>query len=138
MLFTKELARRGEGSGVSENCLGPSAQQNWTWFQVTVYSLHPGVIATDLARHVRDTFGPIGSCMAAVSKPFIRWITSHSLKYLSISTPWETFLHHVLDCVHIRTVESGAQTTIYCAVDEKIADHNGRSVFGLFIILMCP
>merc|ERR1712241_1167267 len=74
----KELARRGEGSGV------------------TVYSLHPGVIATDLARHVRETFGPIGSCMAAVGRPFIR------------------------------TVESGAQTTIYCAVDEKIADHNGR------------
>merc|ERR1719412_1832737 len=78
VLFSKELARRGEGSGVN------------------VYSLHPGVIATDLARHVRDTFGPIGSCMAAVAKPFIR------------------------------TVESGAQTTIYCAVDEKIADHNGR------------
>ena len=33
---------------------------------------------------------------------------------------------------HIRTVESGAQTTIYCAVDEKIADHNGRSVICLF------
>jgi len=78
VLFTKELARRGEGSGV------------------TVYSLHPGVIATDLGRHARDTFGPIGSCMMAVAKPFIR------------------------------TVESGAQTTIYCAVDEKIAEHNGR------------
>jgi len=26
----------------------------------------------------------------------------------------------------IRTVESGAQTTIYCAVEEKIAEHNGR------------
>merc|ERR1712192_378898 len=78
VLFTKELARRGEGSGV------------------TVYSLHPGVIATDLGRHARDTFGPIGSCMMAVAKPFIR------------------------------TVESGAQTTIYCAVEEKIAEHNGR------------
>merc|ERR1719336_1698531 len=42
ILFSKELARRGDGSGV------------------TVYSLHPGVIATDLGRHVRDTFEHIG------------------------------------------------------------------------------
>ena len=33
------------------------------------------------------------------------------------------------NCFHARTVESGAQTTIYCAVEEKIAEHNGRSVF---------
>ena len=33
------------------------------------------------------------------------------------------------NCFRARTVESGAQTTIYCAVEEKIAEHNGRSVF---------
>jgi len=78
ILFTKELARRGEGSGV------------------TVYALHPGVINTDLSRHVSDTFGPLGQCMLVLGKPFIR------------------------------TVASGAQTTIYCAVEESIADHSGR------------
>ena len=66
--------------------------------------------------------------MAAVSKPFIRWKNSHSLKDLSISTPWRPFY---INCIHIRTVESGAQTTIYCAVEEKIAEHNGRWVFGV-------
>merc|ERR1711890_113050 len=71
ILFSKELARRGEGSGVS------------------VYSLHPGVINTDLSRHIR-------SCLFWVAKPFIR------------------------------TVESGAQTTIYCAVEESIKEHSGR------------
>ena len=78
VLFTTELARRGEGSGV------------------TVYSLHPGVIATDLGRHARDTFGPLGACIMALSKPFIK------------------------------TVESGAQTTIYCAVEESISEQSGR------------
>jgi len=78
ILFTKELARRGEGSGV------------------TVYSLHPGVINTDLGRHIKDTFGPLGQCMFSLMKPFIK------------------------------TVASGAQTTLYCAVDESIAEHSGR------------
>ena len=78
ILFSKELARRGEGSGV------------------TVYSLHPGVINTDLGRHASDTFGPIGGCVMAMAKPFIK------------------------------TVASGAQTTIYCAVEESIAEHSGR------------
>merc|ERR1712002_525683 len=54
ILFTKELARRGEGSGV------------------TVYALHPGVINTALSRHVSDTFGPLGQCMLVLGKPFIR------------------------------------------------------------------
>ena len=40
VLFTRELARKGEGSGVN------------------AYALHPGVIATELGRHmqVRDGF----------------------------------------------------------------------------------
>lgn len=78
ILFSAELARRGEGSGVS------------------VYSLHPGVIGTDLGRHMGDTYGPIGACMMAMTRPFIK------------------------------TVESGAQTSIYCAVEESITEHSGR------------
>jgi len=77
ILFTKELARKGEGSGVN------------------AYALHPGVINTELGRHLKDTFGPF-VCLWKVAMPFIK------------------------------TPESGANTTIYCAVDESIADHNGR------------
>lgn len=77
ILFTKELARKGEGSGVN------------------AYALHPGVINTELGRHLQDTFGPL-VMLWKVAMPFIK------------------------------TPESGANTTIYCAVDESIADHNGR------------
>ena len=78
ILFTKELARRGEGSGV------------------TVYALHPGVVATELGRHMGDTFGCIASCIMGCIRPLLK------------------------------TPEHGAQTTIYCAVDESIAEHSGR------------
>lgn len=77
VLFTKELARKGEGSGVN------------------AYALHPGVINTELGRHLKDTFGPV-AIMFRCFMPFIK------------------------------TPESGANTTIYCAVEESIADHNGR------------
>ena len=78
ILFTKELARRGEGTGVH------------------AYALHPGVVATELGRHMGDTFGCLGSCMMSCVRPVLK------------------------------TPEHGAQTTIYCAVDQGIADHNGR------------
>jgi len=77
ILFTKELARKGEGSGVH------------------AYALHPGVIATDLGRHLEDMNG----CMRCIWKCFAPFI---------------------------KTPESGANTSIYCAVEESIADHNGR------------
>merc|ERR1719232_1978631 len=66
VLFTKELARKGEGSGVN------------------AYALHPGVIKTELGRHM-EGMGPV-----------------------------------------MKTPENGANTTIYCSVEESIADHNGR------------
>jgi len=77
VLFTKELARKGEGSGV------------------TAYALHPGVIATDLGRHMEDM-----NC-------FTRMM-------------WRCF------APMIKTPESGANTTIFCAIHPSIADHNGR------------
>ena len=77
VLFTKELGQRLEGSGVC------------------AYSLHPGVVATDLARHVGATFGPLGSCAVAMIRPFIK------------------------------TAKSGAQTSIYCAVDAAVKEDNG-------------
>jgi len=77
VLFTKELARKGEGSGVN------------------AYALHPGVIKTELGRHM-EGMGPIMKMMWRCCGAFIK------------------------------TPESGANTTIYCSVEESIADHNGR------------
>ena len=39
ILFTRELAKRLEGTGV------------------TTYALHPGVVMTELGRHIEDKFG---------------------------------------------------------------------------------
>ena len=78
VLFSSELARRTEGSGV------------------TTYCLHPGVVATDLARHLVDTFGPVLGRLLALAKPLLK------------------------------TVESGAQTSIHCAVEEAVGGHTGR------------
>jgi len=78
ILFTKELARRGEGSGV------------------TAYALHPGVVATELGRHMGDTYGCIATCIMGFIRPLLK------------------------------TPENGAQTTIFCAVDESISEHSGR------------
>lgn len=59
---------------------------------VTVYALHPGVIATELGRHLNRVFAFL----------------------------WRTFFAYF-----IKTPEQGAQTTIYCAVDEKCAHETG-------------
>ncbi|XP_029355000.1 retinol dehydrogenase 13 [Echeneis naucrates] len=77
VLFCKELAARLQGTGV------------------TVYSLHPGVIKTELGRHLYPT---LASWKKAIVKPFM----------LLVKRPWE-----------------GAQTTIYCAVDESLANVSG-------------
>ena len=78
VLFTVELARRLEGTGVSAYCL------------------HPGVIGTDLGRHIIDSYGILARVGALLTWPFLK------------------------------SVEAGAQTTIYCSVEETIAGHTGR------------
>jgi len=78
VLFTKELARKGDGSGV------------------TVYALHPGVINTELGRHIKDTYGTLAEFAFKMAGPFIK------------------------------TAVNGAQTSIYCAVDEGLADKSGK------------
>ncbi|KAJ7999357.1 hypothetical protein DPEC_G00193560 [Dallia pectoralis] len=77
VLFSKELAARLKGSGV------------------TVYSLHPGVIRTELVRHLWPS---MALWKRLVAQPFM----------MLIKSPWE-----------------GAQTTIYCAVDEVEASNTG-------------
>lgn len=79
ILFTKELARRLEGT------------------EVTSYSVHPGVVQTNLGRHV-------GTTLAL----------------------WKRALLYPLVILAFKTPQQGAQTTIYCAVQEGIEQYNGR------------
>ncbi|XP_062402568.1 retinol dehydrogenase 13-like isoform X2 [Sardina pilchardus] len=77
VLFSRELSRRLQGTGVN------------------VYSLHPGIIHTELGRH----FWPkLALWKRILYQPFV----------LLIKTPTE-----------------GAQTTIYCAVEESLANESG-------------
>ncbi|KAJ8945893.1 hypothetical protein NQ318_002735 [Aromia moschata] len=81
ILFTKELARK-----LNENNIEG----------VNVYSLHPGVIKTELGRHI------------IINKIWgLRWL-------------WEN-----ISTWFIKTPEQGAQTSIYCAVDEKCENETG-------------
>jgi retinol dehydrogenase-12 len=65
VLFTKELARRGEGSGV------------------TAYALHPGVIHTELGRHMKDTFGTVAYYMV-MPLFFLGWFCKITFMHLSL------------------------------------------------------
>ena len=78
VLFTKELARKGEGSGV------------------TAYALHPGVINTELGRHIKDVYGVVVFYMMRAFSPLLK------------------------------TPVAGAQTSLYCCLEESIAEHSGR------------
>ncbi|XP_071454886.1 retinol dehydrogenase 13-like isoform X2 [Hetaerina americana] len=78
ILFTKELAKRLEGTGVN------------------TYALHPGVVATELGRHL-DT--------AII--PGMSWIFAN------------------VGAIIAKSPRQGAQTTIYCAVDENTAKETG-------------
>lgn len=62
---------------------------------VTSYSLHPGVIHTELGRHVKCQYPLLGSVVSLFS-------------CLLMKTPWQ-----------------GAQTSIYCAVTEGLEDKSG-------------
>ncbi|XP_074489088.1 retinol dehydrogenase 13-like [Sebastes fasciatus] len=77
VLFTKELANRLQGSGV------------------TTYSLHPGIIRTELGRH-----------------------------FWSKIPLWKSVVYTPLSFL-IKSPTEGAQTTIYCAVEESLQDKSG-------------
>jgi len=80
ILFAKELVSRERelGSGVR------------------VYSLHPGVVKTELSRHFKNTFGNVLFYLAKVFAPLYK------------------------------TPESGAQTSICCAVDPALENETGK------------
>ncbi|KAM4553003.1 retinol dehydrogenase 12-like isoform 1-T1 [Fundulus diaphanus] len=77
VLFTRELAKRLQDTGV------------------TTYSLHPGVIRTELGRHFLPTI---------------------ALWRRVLYTPFSFF---------IKNPTEGAQTTIYCAVEESLQKESG-------------
>jgi len=63
---------------------------------INVYSLHPGVITTELGRHFSTTIFPGASTIfQSILRPFLK------------------------NC------EQGAQTTIYCSVSEQTANETG-------------
>ncbi|XP_069116895.1 retinol dehydrogenase 12-like [Argopecten irradians] len=79
VLFTKELDRRLQGTGVTTN------------------TLHPGVIKTELVRHVEAGFNPF--------------------LFNVVFRPLQIFL---------KTPVEGAQTTLHCALDEKLDNVSGK------------
>ncbi|XP_024874377.1 retinol dehydrogenase 12-like [Temnothorax curvispinosus] len=81
VLFTKELARRLKEAHI---------------YGINVYSLHPGVITTELGRHFSKTVFP------------------------GASTGFRSLLRPIL-----KNPEQGAQTTIYCSVAEQAANETG-------------
>ncbi|XP_056647301.1 retinol dehydrogenase 12-like [Diorhabda sublineata] len=64
---------------------------------VNVYSVHPGCVKTDLGRHVAKQF----------YIPGLLWLVETATSYI------------------FKTPEQGAQTQIYCSVDEKCANESG-------------
>lgn len=66
---------------------------------ITSVSLHPGVVRTEIIRNLKKGFSFI-RVMFFLLKPLLYMLTKSSLE--------------------------GAQTTIYCAVDDSIPDFNGR------------
>jgi len=78
ILFTKELAKRLEGTNVR------------------TYALHPGVVDTELARHFDSTI-----------------------------FPGTRFLIKTVGKIATKTPEQGAQTSIYCCIDEKAGEETG-------------
>ncbi|XP_072249531.1 retinol dehydrogenase 13 [Leuresthes tenuis] len=77
VLFTRELAQRIKGSGVSAFCL------------------HPGVIRTELGRHVEGWFPLLGALLRLPA-------------LLLMKTPWQ-----------------GCQTTVFCAVTPGLEERSG-------------
>ena len=75
ILFTRELANR-------------LAETN-----IRCYCLHPGLIRTDLWRHMNGLIGSVINCIAGI--------------------------YHI-------DAELGAQTTLYCALEQSIGEETGR------------
>lgn len=76
--------------------LGKRLSLNEATKRVTTYSLHPGVVRTEVFRHLEKWIGPLKYPIWVLAWPFIK------------------------------TSSEGAQTSIYCAVDESLANETGK------------
>ncbi|XP_024887123.1 retinol dehydrogenase 12-like [Temnothorax curvispinosus] len=81
ILFTKELARRLKEANIHG---------------INIYSLHPGLIPTEITRHTSNTLFRGAS-----------------------------FCYNTCTGLFFKNAEQGAQTTVYCSVDEKTANETG-------------
>lgn len=110
VLFTRELANRLKGTEAvtimlyennnnkenkSKHYLTLRPVLSFVGSGVTTYSLHPGVIRTELGRHLWPTI-PL----------------------------WKRLMYTPLMLL-IKSPNEGAQTTIYCAVDESLQNQSG-------------
>lgn len=91
VLFTRELAKRLEGSGV------------------TVNALHPGIVDTELMRHM------------GIFNSFFAKIFVYPLMWPFMKSP-----------------VSGAQTTLYCALDPDLENITGQYFADCKQTLMAP
>lgn len=110
VLFSRELAKRLQGTEILSVLHQAFCSEVNSWrlsdkicpifghiagTGVTTYSLHPGVIRTELGRHLWP------------SMPL-----------------WKRFVYKPL-IFFIKSPKEGAQTTIYCAVEESLQNESG-------------
>ncbi|XP_071647760.1 retinol dehydrogenase 12-like [Temnothorax longispinosus] len=81
ILFTKELARQLKEANIHG---------------INIYSIHPGLIPTEITRHTSNTLFRGAS-----------------------------FCYNTCTGLFFKNAEQGAQTTVYCSVDEKTANETG-------------
>lgn len=99
VLFTRELAKRLEGTGV------------------TVNALHPGVVDTELGRHMKILNNTFGRFVFIVdSQMLILQQIRHICSYVLRSLLWPL----------LKTPKSGAQTTLYAALDPELSNVTGK------------
>ncbi len=67
---------------------------------VTAVSVHPGAVRTDLMRNVGDGIHRLVPIIVSIGYPLYWMISKSSYE--------------------------GAQTSIHCAVDDSVPDHNGK------------
>ncbi|KYM99698.1 PREDICTED: retinol dehydrogenase 12-like [Cyphomyrmex costatus] len=76
---------------------------------INVYSLHPGIVATGLLWHVDKVLFP----------------------------GFRFFINNMIGRLLYKTAEQGAQTTIYCSIDEEVANETGLYYSNCGIATSC-
>ncbi len=66
---------------------------------ITTYAVHPGAVDTTLSRHANSTIEGL---------------------------PFKDFLYRLIYINMTKTAAQGAQTSLYCCLEESIASHSGR------------